>query len=83
MTNLPTMSSSMSDGLFLMRVQTSIVNMVELELNIEVSELIRAASITASISPVKPVTFNINSDSDVSITLIGTLSYENDLVALI
>ena len=57
--------------------------MVELELNIEVSELIRAASITASISPVKPVTFNINSDSDVSITLIGTLSYENDLVALI
>lgn len=51
------MSSSISDGLFRMRVQISIVNMVELELNIEVSELIRAASITASINPVKPETF--------------------------
>ena len=57
MTDLPTMSSSISDGLFRMRVQISIVNMVELELNIEVSELIRAASITASINPVKPETF--------------------------
>ena len=57
-TDLPTTSSSMSDGLFRMRVHMSIVNIVELELNIEVNELIKAASITANISPVKPTTFN-------------------------
>ena len=57
-TDLPTISSSMSDGLFRMRVHMSIVNIVELELNIEVNELIKAASITANISPVKPTTFN-------------------------
>ena len=44
----------MSDGFFLNRVQMSIVKIVELELNIDVRELIRAAIITASIIPESP-----------------------------
>lgn len=51
---LPTMSSSMSEGFFRIRVQISIVKMVDEELKIEVNELIRAANMTDSISPVKP-----------------------------
>lgn len=55
MTNvLPTTNSSVSDGLLLIRVQMSIVKIVEDELNIEVKEDIRAAIITASISPRAP-----------------------------
>lgn len=37
-----------------MRVQISIVNMVEDELKIDVNELISAANITANMRPVKP-----------------------------
>lgn len=51
---LPTMSSSISDAFFLMRVQISIVKIVEDELKIDVKELISAANITASIRPVRP-----------------------------
>ena len=49
------MSSSMSEAFLRMRVQMSMVKMVELELKMEVSELMRAANITASIKPVRPV----------------------------
>ena len=48
------MSSSVSEGLFRIRVHISIVNMVELELKIDVKELIKAAIITASIIPERP-----------------------------
>ena len=46
----------MSDGLLRIRVQISMVKMVELELKIDVKELIRAANITDNINPVKPRT---------------------------
>lgn len=48
------MTSSVSDGFFLRRVQISMVKMVELELKMEVRELIRAAIMTANIIPDKP-----------------------------
>lgn len=48
------MSSSISEGFFLIRVQISIVKMVEEELKMEVKELIKAASMTDNINPVKP-----------------------------
>lgn len=48
------MSNSMSDAFFLILVQISIVKMVEEELKMDVKELINAASMTASIRPVKP-----------------------------
>ncbi len=51
---LPTMSNSISEGFFRIRVQISIVKMVEEELKIEVKELIKAANMTDSIRPVKP-----------------------------
>ena len=55
MTNvLPTTKSSVSDGLVLIRVQISIVKIVEDELNIEVKEDISAAIITANINPRAP-----------------------------
>ena len=50
----PTMRSSVSEGLLLNRVQTSIVKMVEDELNIEVREDMRAAIMTASMRPLRP-----------------------------
>ena len=53
-TYLPTISSSISDGFFRIRVQISIVKMVDDELKIEVKELIKAASMTDNIKPVKP-----------------------------
>ena len=53
--DLPTISSSVSDGLLLNLVQTSKVKMVEEELKIEVKDDIRAASITANIIPLAPV----------------------------
>jgi hypothetical protein len=49
------MSSSMSEAFLRMRVQMSMVKMVELELKMDVSELMSAANITASIKPVRPV----------------------------
>lgn len=52
---LPTMSSSVSEGLALILVQMSMVKMVEDELKIEVREDIKAAIITASIRPRAPV----------------------------
>ena len=52
--DLPTISSSVSDGLLLNLVQTSKVKMVEEELKIEVREDMRAAIMTASIKPFKP-----------------------------
>lgn len=48
------MINSMSEGFLRIRVQISMVKMVELELKIDVRELIRAANITANIIPVKP-----------------------------
>ena len=54
---LPTMRSSVSEGLALTLVQMSIVKMVEDELKIEVREDIRAAIITASIRPRAPVLY--------------------------
>ena len=52
--DLPTSSNSVSEGLLLNLVQTSIVKMVEEELKIEVREDMRAAIITANIRPFKP-----------------------------
>ena len=54
---LPTMRSSVSEGLALTLVQMSIVKMVEDELKIEVRDDIRAAIITASIRPRAPVMY--------------------------
>ena len=51
---LPTMTSSICDGLFLMSVQMSTVKMVDDELKIDVSDDINAANITASIIPRSP-----------------------------
>ena len=51
---LPTMSSSVSDAFLLKRRQMSMVKMVDAELKMDVRELIRAASITASIIPFSP-----------------------------
>ena len=51
MTYLPTSKSSKSEGLFRNLVQTSIVNIVEDELNIDVRDDIKAAIITANINP--------------------------------
>lgn len=51
---LPTISNSTSVDCLRILVQMSIEKMVEEELKIDVREDIRAASITASISPVKP-----------------------------
>ncbi len=47
--------SSISLAFFLIRFQISIVNMTEHELNTEVSEDIRAAIMTATINPLKPL----------------------------
>ena len=55
MKTLPTSSSSTSEGFFLILVQMSMVKMVEAELKTEVREDMRAAIITASISPRSPV----------------------------
>lgn len=52
---LPTKICSNSVASFLIRFHISIVKTVDAELNIEVKELIRAASITASIRPRPPV----------------------------
>lgn len=49
------MSNSISEGFFRIRVQMSMVKMVEDELKIEVKELIKAASMTDNIKPVNPV----------------------------
>ena len=51
---LPTMTSSIGDGFFLMSFQMSMVKMVEDELKMEVREDIRAANMTESIMPRKP-----------------------------
>ena len=51
---LPTISNSISDGFLRMRVQISMVKMVDEELKIDVNELMKAANITDSIRPVKP-----------------------------
>ena len=51
---LPTTSNSVSDGFRRIRVQISIVKMVEDELKIDVREDIRAAIMTANISPLAP-----------------------------
>ena len=51
---LPTRSCSVSDGAFLILDQTSIVKIVEAELNIEVREVIKADIITANINPANP-----------------------------
>lgn len=48
------MRSSVSDGFFRNRAQMSMVKIVEEELKIEVNELMRAASITASNKPESP-----------------------------
>ena len=50
----PTTKSSLSDGRPLIRVQMSMVKMVEEELKMEVREDISAAIITASIIPLAP-----------------------------
>lgn len=50
----PTISNSTSVAFFLILVQMSIEKIVEEELKIEVREDMRAASITASISPERP-----------------------------
>ena len=53
---LPTRSNSLADGFVdRKRDQISIVNMVDAELKIDVNEEIRAANITASIIPRKPI----------------------------
>ena len=53
---LPTRSNSLADGFVdRKRDQISIVNMVDAELKIDVNEEIRAANITASIMPRKPI----------------------------
>ena len=52
--DLPTRSNSVSEGFLLNLVQTSIVKIVEEELNIEVKEDMRAAIITANMRPFKP-----------------------------
>lgn len=49
------MSNSISEGFFRIRVQMSMVKMVEDELKIEVKELIKAANMTDNIKPVNPV----------------------------
>ena len=53
-THLPTIISSLSDAFFLAIFHKSSVNTVLPELNIDVSELISAANMAASISPLKP-----------------------------
>ena len=50
----PTTRSSVSEGLLLNLVQTSMVKIVEELLNIEVSDDIRAAIITANMRPFRP-----------------------------
>lgn len=52
--SLPTIISSQSLDFGLIRLQMSMVNMALLELNIDVNEDIKAAIITASISPLAP-----------------------------
>ena len=52
--NLPTIMSSRSLACGRRRVQMSMVKRVLLLLKMEASELIRAASITASIRPLRP-----------------------------
>ena len=53
---LPTRSNSLADGFVdRKRDQISIVNMVDAELKIDVNEEIKAANITASIMPRKPI----------------------------
>ena len=51
---LPTTRSSVSEGLFLTRVQMSMVKMVEEELKMEVRDDIKAANITAIMAPRMP-----------------------------
>jgi hypothetical protein len=51
----PTTTSSVSDDLGRKVLQTSMVKMVELLLNMDVKELISAAIMTASIKPRRPV----------------------------
>lgn len=53
--HLPTTISSLSEACGLAFFHRSIVNSVELELNIDVSELMRAARTTDIISPRAPV----------------------------
>ena len=50
----PTTRSSVSEGLFLNLVQTSMVKIVEEELKIDVRDDIRAAIITANMRPFRP-----------------------------
>ena len=50
----PTIRSSISEAFFRMRVQISMVKIVEDELKIDVNELISAANITANMRPVRP-----------------------------
>jgi len=60
---LPTTRSSVSDGFFRNRVQISIVKMVEEELKMDVRELMRAASMTASNKPESPTNSRLGIES--------------------
>lgn len=60
----PTISSSTSVACLRILVQMSMVKMVEEELKMEVREDMRAANITASISPDSPVSDTISVTAD-------------------
>ena len=51
---LPTINNSVSDGDFLTLFHISMVKIVDEELNSDVSDVITAANITASINPARP-----------------------------
>ena len=70
--NRPTTISSQSFDCGLIRFQISIVNIALLELNIDVSEDISAAIITASIRPLAPAGIR-------SITSLGYAIFEHPL----